>query len=423
MPPGLVTTFDRQIPLFEREQIPVEIVEQTNATEHKKNGVFTIRILSGTKSSSNENVIRVEVSDECNLIEETSQIGFNARTPASIPRLQTPVIHAPFLSVDRGRSAVIHSSRAPQLTCNTNQSIELYELEVGENEFGSLRRDQALLVDFADFSSSFISLLQLCELDENQPGGQNQEDNNGQGAWNAARQQAQQWRSNSWNTPLPQHNQHPQYQYGDRTSPFRGAVAPVSTYTCRLELASSDQSTRRNSQPSTASARLSIVESNQFRELTHLALNLTVGSNKSVRHYLSSRLSQILLQQRILQNKFSEQQQRSQAAETDLVGLNKRLQELTTNSEAEKSHLRYTAQECLQSESSNRLAEINQIKDTKEAEITSLTEKYKRIQAQNENKIRVLEDTNRNINTEKTAIERDKVCLGYVTTQDLCCMS
>ena len=71
---------------------------------------------------------------------------------------------------------------------------------------------------------------------------------------------------------------------------------PVSTYACRLEVddESSAESSctqwRKNQQSNNMlHARFSIVESNQFRELTHLALNLNVGTDKSVRCYLSSR--------------------------------------------------------------------------------------------------------------------------------------
>ena len=91
-------------------------------------------------------------------------------------------------------------------------------------------------------------------------------------------------------------------------------------------------------------AQFSVVESNQFRELTHLALNLNVGSDKSVRLYLSSRLSQTMTESKNIHSQYIEQRRRSDAAESDLIGLNKRLQELTQSSETEKSQIRYYAE-------------------------------------------------------------------------------
>ena len=51
-------------------------------------------------------------------------------------------------------------------------SINIYELEVGETDFATLRRDQALLVDFADFADSFIGLLGYCDLGDKASAGE-----------------------------------------------------------------------------------------------------------------------------------------------------------------------------------------------------------------------------------------------------------
>ena len=243
-----------------------------------------------------------------------------------------------------------HHHQSPQTRLQPQQKslnlpIELYELEVGESDFAALRRDQALLVDFNSFSDSLISLLQCCELgseDENGGGcssnhqqtfqntsnqyGQQQQpyDESASGGWNgngqvggvsrqsAMGQQQHQWgssnNSNTWSTPSHHQGQGGGMNYhGQRmmSSPFANmncsTSMPVSTYACRLEVDASSngsnsmQQWRQNSaqQPnnnnSMRHARFSIVESNQFRELTHLALNLNVGTDKSVRCYLSSR--------------------------------------------------------------------------------------------------------------------------------------
>jgi len=359
-----VADFDRSNPLFERNVVSFEVVttptstnnnnaasSTNNANENKRNGNFTVRILEGrrseTNSSGGERVIRFEMSNECNLVDDFSSSTHHQQqcTPS---RSRTPIIHAPFMTVDRGgqsrhstmmqggpppyhQSPHTRSSHPKQKSLNL--PIELYELEVGESDFAALRRDQALLVDFNSFSDSLISLLQCCELgsDEggyssthqqtfqetsNQYGQQQPYDESSGGGWNGngqgggisrqsmTGQQQHQWgssnNSNTWRTPSYQQgglNYHGQRMM---SSPFAkmncSTSMPVSTYACRLEVDASSndsmqQQWRQNStqQSNTLHARFSIVESNQFRELTHLALNLNVGTDKSVRCYLSSR--------------------------------------------------------------------------------------------------------------------------------------
>jgi len=364
--------FDRSNPLFERNIVSFEVVTtqtpnknnastSTNNDNNKRNGNFTVRILEGRRSATNssgggERVIRFEMSNECNLVGDSLPTHQQHRTPS---RRTTPIIHAPSMTVNRGGGQSHHSNmmqggpnhhnhQSPHTRLQPQQKslnlpIELYELEVGESDFASLRRDQALLVDFNSFSDSLISLLQCCELgSENSEGGcsstyqqtfQNTSNQYGQqqqpydksassGGWNGSGQggevsrqslTGQQWgssiNSNKWSTPSHQQQGGGMNYHGQRmmSSPFAKmncppTSMPVSTYACRLEVdassndtsSSSMQQWRQNSTQlsnnnSMKHARFSIVESNQFRELTHLALNLNVGTDKSVRCYLSSR--------------------------------------------------------------------------------------------------------------------------------------
>jgi len=361
--------FDRSNPLFERNVVSFEVVttpsnnnnassSSTNNDNNKRNGNFTVRILEGRRSAASsgggdgERVIRFEMSNECNLLEDSSQHQLQC-TPSRSSRT-TPIIHAPFMTVDRGgeqghNSTTMmqgpnHYRQSPHTKLHTTQQkslnlpIELYELEVGESDFAALRRDQALLVDFNSFSDSLISLLQCCELSSDEGGcssthqqtfqetsnqyGQQQQpyDESVSGGWNGSGQGGgvsrqsmtghHQWGSiinnnGSWSTPS--HHQQPTHQqgmnyHGQRmmSSPFAkmncSSSMPVSTYACRLEVDASSNDTssiqqqwRQPNNNSMRHARFSIVESNQFRELTHLALNLNVGTDKSVRCYLSSR--------------------------------------------------------------------------------------------------------------------------------------
>ena len=366
--------FDRSNPLFERNVVPFEVVTSSSnnqgnsnntlaqptsapsSSSNKRQGNFTVRILQGQRVATRnvngggdrERVIRFEMSDECNLICDSSEshAGMNAGQQSTPCRGNTPIIHAPFMTADRGQGQSMMmqgpSHQSPytsnrsgfrglhpkESVSSTADNLNLYELEVGESDFADLRRDQALLVDFNGFANSLISLLQFCELgeegssqntshqtfqgDDNQYG---QQPSTMMGGWSGhtSNMGQHQWGNNdngTWNTPshhtqhavLEQHALNQQQRQGMQnlgprvSSPYgkMNTAMPVSTYACRLEIdASSDDSTqwRKAHQQSNnlMHARFSIVESNQFRELTHLALNLNVGTDKSVRCYLSAR--------------------------------------------------------------------------------------------------------------------------------------
>jgi hypothetical protein len=413
-----MTDFDRINPLFERTCVPFEIF-QSNKSDNKTNGNFTVRILKGHRPQRNgngrERVIRFEMSDECNLIGVTdgssTSFAYGHRTPSN---RATPIIHAPFMTADRGSQ---HPETKP-ITSIPYRPIELFELEVSESDFADLRRDQALLVDFGDFANSLISLLHCCELGDLQsesvdveqqifqeqdvfncnvadatyhPYGQPHSGlSNESSHWGGSGNYIP-WATPSQGQPHPMYHQRQAMQYQRSPSPFgkMNSAMPVSTYTCRLEAdyhqASSDDGVQwRSGHTSTINARssqnarFSIVESNQFRELTHLALNLKTGTDKSVRLYLSSRLAQTMMQIGNVQSLYQDQRRRCEGAETDLIGLNKRLQELTHSSEAEKRHIQYQAEERLHAESNSRMSEVNEIKAAKEAEINELNEEVQR---------------------------------------------
>ena len=368
--------FDRSNPLFERNVVPFEVVTSSSnqgnnhgntlaqptsassSSSNKRQGNFTVRILQGQRRNNNgggdrERVIRFEMSGECNLICDSSEshAGMNAGQQSTPCRGNTPIIHAPFMTADRGQGQSMMmqgpSHQSPSIASrsgfrglypkeslsSTVDNLNLYELEVGESDFADLRRDQALLVDFNGFANSLISLLQFCELGE-EGSSQNtshqtfhdaneygQQPSTMMGGWSGhtSNMGQHQWGNNdngTWNTPshhtqhavLEQHALNQQQRQGMQnlgprvSSPYgkMNTAMPVSTYACRLEIdASSDDSTqwRKTHQQSNnlMHARFSIVESNQFRELTHLALNLNVGTDKSVRCYLSARYVTTLL--------------------------------------------------------------------------------------------------------------------------------
>lgn len=460
--------FDRANPLFERDNVPFEVFTYSGTqcgseTPHKSasapdktSATFTVRILQGYRPPKNgsgdrERVIRFEMSDECNLIGNSLHDRSRIFDPVGVPPHSTPSrrsfqysipnmlhIHAPIMMTDAGRGMQIpgHQLRNPSdgsdLYSKTvpHLPIELFELEVGESDFHDLRRDQALLVDFHDFANSLISLLHVCErgdvnnsqqpernvsFENNQFIKPPSDSTNGPLKWGID--------NGAWNTPSQSHRALNQWQglpnHGVRIpSPYgKDSVAmPISTYTCRLEVNSPmpHESTAWRNTPKTSSthSRFSIVESNKFRELVHLALNLSTGTDKSVRLYLSLRLNQIMIQNRNIQSLYAEEQRRCDTAETELLGLRKSMQELTKATENEKYQIHYQAEERLQSENCSRLVEVNDLKAAKDAEIKALNDRHEKNRAILESKLRVLEEVNAKINSEKAATESEKDLLA-----------
>ena len=459
MKASTMTTFDRTNPLFERNTVSFEVVTSSSvndantsnaASNTKQHGRFTVRILQGHRQQKNgggamERVIRFEMSDECNLLADSSETHQSTFIATDIPQTPTPMIHFPLMTADRGRTQstmmqtisqkAVHSSggrksHSREMNHIPSRPIELYELEVGESDFENLRRDQALLVDFHDFANSLISLMQFCEMgdtsDSMPPPQQQHQDQYVFPATYVGGRETQtdnhhtsqhQWGNNngSWSTPSQAQQQGHQGMLPRMTSPYgklNSAMPHISKYTCRLERESSASSDDGNqwknaTKLSPSCARFSIVESNQFRELTHLALSLNVGTDKSVRLYLSSRLSQAMAQTRRVQSICEEHQHRSNTAETELISLRKAVHDLTQSSEAEKRQLRYQTEEQLQATNSSHSAEINEVKVAKDAEIKVLIERSEKNRLVHENKIRLLEDVNAKINAEKLASENE----------------
>jgi spindle assembly abnormal protein 6 len=465
----MAAVFDRENPLFERNAVPFEVVSSSSAhggntafgasasdsisaaiSAGKRRDNFTVRILQGHRSSRNgsgekERVIRFEISDEFNTFDDFSDCPSGCRY--GIPKTPIiPIIHAPFMSADRGRGpSTMQAPGHPNLHASggrkmfpkesshvPSRPIELFELEVGESEFSDLRRDQALLVDFHDFAHSLISLMQSCEMGEvdlDQPreqnvfhGSINDVDEHGS-EWNRQMTQPMgqhQWGNNIGASTTPSQTQQQirapnQPMPGRMTSPYGklGYAMTISTYSCRLQtdaMFSSEEGVQWKNNPKSTSmhhARFSIVEANNFRELTHVALNLNVGSDKSVRLYLSSRLNQIMMQTQVVRSLCADHQRRSDSAETEVIGLKKMLNELTQSSEAEKRHFLYQSEEQLRTANSSRSQEVNEVKAAKDAEIKAMIERSEKNRLVLENKVRLLEDVNAKINAEKTECENE----------------
>ena len=125
-----------------------------------------------------------------------------------------------------------------------NDPYFLYVLDVGEQDFHHLKRDQSLLVEFPVFPSKMIELIELCL-------NLNSSSNN---------------HTNSCGSQ----------QASSSSSMLNASEYSSSTFTANLEM---------------TSGVFTIVESNKFKQLTHITLQLRPGNDAAIKGYLSSRLS------------------------------------------------------------------------------------------------------------------------------------
>lgn len=115
-----------------------------------------------------------------------------------------------------------------------NDPYFLYILDVGEQDFHHLKRDQSLLVEFPVFPSKLIELIELC-MSSVPSGG--------------------------------------------------GAVAPSTMVMGESYLSSFSANMDTNT------GVFAVIEANRFKQLTHISLQLRQGNDAAIKSYLSSRLT------------------------------------------------------------------------------------------------------------------------------------
>jgi spindle assembly abnormal protein 6 len=114
-----------------------------------------------------------------------------------------------------------------------NDPYFLYILDVGEQDFHQLKRDQSLLVEFPVFPTKLIDLIELCLASAGDVG-------------------------------------------VAVSSTDTAATASNSTFSAKLDM---------------TSGAFSIIESNKFKQLNHISLQMRPGNDAAIKAYLSSRLA------------------------------------------------------------------------------------------------------------------------------------
>jgi len=425
-----MTEFNRQNPLFERARIPFEVLHIGNLTTSNANGIslhtekkvqhFTLRILEGRRPIPNqqhvgtERAIRLEISDECSHFHRKSKLFPTANNFTQNLKLPATPYHGnrSFSDVNQSlgnNNPPIMMQKQPMFSAQDEKRpasgaysgpVHLYELEVGETDFCELRRDLALLVDFQDFASSFITLLQFCDLGDVLESEGNEEDD-------------MTCQTGYYNQNY--HANHKEDSTPNQNTPFSPFIQKEknyqkSYYSCRLEITPAHQNKTSYPQKTTQNfksntSKFSIVESNQFRELAHLSLNLNHGTDSSIRSYLSARLAQAMSQNGNLKERLQNITHQANAAEISSKEVNKKLNDMMLSSETEKRELKLEWGERTQKDLRAWEEKYKKLEFEKEEEKTKLAQGHDKLIELLRNKLLRTEKERDDLNHQRIGLE------------------
>eukprot|EP00898_Chlorokybus_atmophyticus_P008306 jgi/Chlat1/8477/Chrsp80S07883 len=175
------------------------------------------------------------------------------------------------------RIAVGQSSASPNLKAlrvritNEADAFFLHTLEVGEEDFQTLKAEQSILVDFTTFPSKFVELLQLC-------------------------------------INVPQAHKPPRFLAVLATRP--------------------------------GESTLSIVETNQFKHLCHIALLFQPGTDHAIKQYLAGRLNEVKSTSQELRSNLARTQQSLESTRAECARIEREFGELREASSRTASELK-----------------------------------------------------------------------------------
>ena len=446
--------FNRCTPLLERKRVPCEIItlafqsknnscsaSNDNATvQSKRRETFTLRVLEGYRTNNHEvagggteRAIRLELSTEFR--NQSMKVNTNQCTPQreSIRRIQThnnssmpSMIHnlsSPLLSNTRHSFSCSSSDEATQQhDSNISVPIHLYELEVGESDFAALQQDQALLVDFSNFSKSFIDLLRLCDL-----GSQDNDDGEEKSSREESfeEQKCDDIKANqNFINPLlgcQLSASGGTIMQGSVTASRRSTSRSISnlcdarsTYSCRVEeFSNASQTNNRswNQNQKENIVRFNIVESNQFRELTHISLNMLSATDSSVKSYLSVRLSETLGSMSMLKYQLKKMEDCATSSENTCNEIKRQFNEFVSSTQHEKNALVQEVEETIQKQIAAKDEQYKELKAKCGLDFEALKKSSSNIHQSLQTEIDRLGSVNKKLNDEIFTAMEDNRCL------------
>ena len=219
----------------------------------------------------------------------------------------------------------------------------------GEEDFQVLKSQQDLLVDFGAFPQKLIDLLHLCAAEEDKPT--------------------------------------PRYIL-ELVSPSRSSIS------------SSSSSSLSSSNPHSF-ALLKLIETNPFKNLEHLSLKLVAGTDGDVKAHLAHKLRALRETLTSETNSFTQREsdlgERLRSTEALLASTSSRLEELTLQSQEEKTRITSTLQRDLLAEKERASAARDECQRKADADRKNLELDRQREKKQLEARVTNLEAANREL--------------------------
>ncbi|POM60363.1 Spindle assembly protein [Phytophthora palmivora] len=214
----------------------------------------------------------------------------------------------------------------------------LYLWSVSEGEFHELKAQQRLLVDFATFPANLIELLQCCLKDSKKIAQEEEEKEGGEG------------------TSMDAHNQK-----------TRSAGPVPLSYLAVL-----------NTMDSNGQSVFSIVETNPFKQLTHLSLRFFPGDDAAIKAYLAARLAQVGASKRSLSTSLKQTSEELQATQKSEAKLQQQLSALGYEAESTLSQEKMKFADELEEQRRAAATALKEREDELNAKIDALVERYEK---------------------------------------------
>ncbi|KAI9137633.1 hypothetical protein BKA69DRAFT_1169697 [Paraphysoderma sedebokerense] len=251
-----------------------------------------------------------------------------------------------------------------QLTSPTSPGF-LYHLCLSDSEYTVLKEQQNLLVDFNKFPEILSELIKNC------------------GTGDASNSQF----SDS-------HTRHGNVQSGGNTNDGRGNGNP--RYVAQLSFPSSPIPSPSLAHLSSTNATLSIVETNTFRQITHLSLNFVKANDEQVKNYLVEVVEGLKAANQTLRSDFSSLQSRYSSLSTSTTAqihsLQSNLERLKFTQAEELTKIKIECTEDIHKEREKSLKEMENERREFEKAKRDLENHY-------EEKLRNLTQTNSSLTT------------------------
>ncbi|KAH7472148.1 Spindle assembly abnormal protein 6-like protein [Phytophthora ramorum] len=227
----------------------------------------------------------------------------------------------------------------------------LYLWSVSEEEFHELKTQQRLLVDFATFPSNLIELLHCC-LKDSKKIAEEEEEKEDKASDFGEEEAAVTKKSNS----ETKHSQK-----------ARSAGPIPLSYLAVL-----------NTSDSNGQSVFSIVETNPFKQLTHLSLRFFPGDDAAIKAYLAARLAQVGMSRRLLSTSLKQTSEELQGTRKSETKLQQQLSALGYDAESTLSQEKMKFADELDRQRRTAATAMKAREDELNAKIDALVERYEK---------------------------------------------